>query len=126
MGFALLSEVFKDHLLKPRNIGDMAEPDGVGEVTGTECGDMMTVYIRVGQGRITDIRFKTFGCWAAIGAASMLTEMARGMRVEEAERLSRVDFAGDLTGIPSDKQHCIELGMLALRRAIQDYQFHST
>ena len=121
----MLSKAFKDHLLNPRNMGDMAGHHGMGEVTGPECGDMMSVYIRVREGRIIDIRFKTFGCWAAIGAGSMLTEMARGMTLEEARQLSRNDLAAELKGIPPDKEHCVELGIRALQQAIDDYQFHS-
>lgn len=122
----LLSDTFKDHLVNPRNLGEMAGAHGTGEVTGPECGDMMTMYIKVADGRITDISFKTFGCWAAIAASSMVTEIARGMTLAEAGQISRRDLDPYLAGLPEDKIHCIELGISALHRAIRDYERRRT
>jgi nitrogen fixation NifU-like protein len=120
----MLSDHFKDHILNPRNLGDMDRPDSVGEVTGPECGDMMTVQIRVAEGRITDIRFRTFGCWAAIGAASMVTEWALGKTLERVKEVNVAHFGKDLEGLPEDKHNCIRIGLWALRQAVADYDRH--
>jgi nitrogen fixation NifU-like protein len=111
-------------MINPRNLGDMDQPDSVGEVTGPECGDMITVKIRVADGRITDIRFSTFGCWAAVGAASLVTEWALGKTLDQAREVSVASFAEDLEGLPEDKQNCVRIGIWALHRAVDGYGRH--
>lgn len=107
--------------MNPRNVGEIENADGVGEVGNPVCGDMMTFYIRVDQGRLSEIKFKTFGCGAAIAVSSMVSEMALGKAVEEAMQITREDVAERLGGLPSEKMHCSNLGADALRRAIHDY-----
>ena len=109
-------------MLNPRNLGEIANFNGIGKVTGPECGDIMSVFIKVSGERITDISFKTVGCWANIAASSMVTERARGMTLEQARHISSRDLAQDLGGVPEDKAHCIELPICALRRAIADFE----
>lgn len=107
--------------MNPRNVGVIEKADGVGEVGNPVCGDMMTFYIRVDKGRLSEIKFKTFGCGAAIAVSSMVGEMALGKDVEEALRITREDVDERLGGLPSEKMHCSNLGADALRRAIHDY-----
>jgi len=115
------SEKVMDHFANPRNIGEISDADGVGTVGNPTCGDMTTVYIRVKDGRITDIKFKTFGCAAAIATASMTTELALGMTLDEALAMSRNDVAGALDGLPEVKMHCSNLAADALHAAIEEY-----
>jgi nitrogen fixation NifU-like protein len=111
-----------DHFTNPRNVGEIEEPDGVGEVGNPVCGDMMTFYIKVGPDRtLTDVKFKTFGCGAAIAVSSMVSEMAIGKTIEEAMQISRNDVAEQLGGLPQQKMHCSNLGADALHKAIEDY-----
>jgi nitrogen fixation NifU-like protein len=111
-----------DHFKHPRNVGVMEDADGVGEVGNPLCGDMMTVYIKVADERIDDIKFQTFGCGAAIAVSSMLTEMAKGKSLEEAKNISNKDVAKALEGLPKNKLHCSNLGADALHMAIKDYE----
>ncbi len=115
------SEKVMDHFANPRNIGEISDADGVGTVGNPTCGDMTTIYIRVTDGRITDIKFKTFGCAAAIATASMTTELALGMTLDEALAMSRNDVAGALDGLPEVKMHCSNLAADALHAAIEEY-----
>ena len=115
------SEKVLDHFANPRNIGEISDADGVGTVGNPTCGDMTTVYIRVKDGRITDIKFKTFGCAAAIATASMTTELALGMTLDEALAMSRNDVADALDGLPEVKMHCSNLAADALHAAIEEY-----
>ncbi|MBC7231319.1 MAG: Fe-S cluster assembly scaffold protein NifU [Actinobacteria bacterium] len=119
---AQYSDVVMDHFTNPRNVGEIEDADGVGEVGNPVCGDMMTFYIKVGEdGRLEDVKFKTFGCGAAIAVSSMVSEMAKGKTVEEALEITRDDVAKELGGLPKQKMHCSNLGADALHKAIEDY-----
>ena len=112
-----------EHFMNPRNVGTIEDADGVGEVGNPVCGDMMTFYIRVnGDGHISDVKFKTFGCGAAIAVSSMVSEMALGKTLEEAKAITNQDVAEELGGLPPQKMHCSNLGADALRAAIEDYE----
>jgi nitrogen fixation NifU-like protein len=115
------SNTVMDHFKNPRNVGEMKDADGVGEVGNPICGDMMTIYIKVEDDYIKDIKFLTFGCGAAIAVSSMITEMARGKTIEEAGKISNKAVAEALEGLPKNKLHCSNLGADALHLAIQDY-----
>ena len=111
-----------DHFQNPRNGGEIADADGVGKVGSPQCGDIMILYIKVTDGILTDVKFKTFGCAAAIASSSMATEMIKGLTIEEAEKLTRDDVAGALGGLPDSKMHCSNLAPDALRAALEDYR----
>ncbi|MDD3717854.1 MAG: Fe-S cluster assembly scaffold protein NifU [Actinomycetota bacterium] len=120
---AQYSETVMDHFTNPRNVGEIEDADGVGEVGNPVCGDMMTFYIKVDdEERIQDVKFKTFGCGAAIAVSSMVSEMAKGKTVDEALQISRDDVAVELGGLPKQKMHCSNLGADALHLAIEDYR----
>lgn len=117
------SEKVKDHFINPRNVGELDDADGVGEVGNPSCGDIMTFYIKVDDTeKITDVKFQTFGCGAAIAVSSMVSEMAQGMTVAEAEALTRADIVDALDGLPTSKLHCSNLGTDALKAAIQNFR----
>jgi len=116
------SEKVMDHFANPRNVGEIPDADGVGKVGNPQCGDVMWLYIKVKDNIITDIKFKTFGCGAAIATSSMITELARGKTLEEAKKISRADVAENLGGLPPVKMHCSNLAADALREAIKDYE----
>ncbi len=118
----MYSERVMDHFMNPRNVGDMENPDGVGIEGNPTCGDAMKIYIRVEDGRITDAKFKTFGCGAAIAVSSMVTEMVKGKTLEEALAISKEAVANELGGLPPQKMHCSNLGADALKKAIEDYR----
>ncbi len=119
---ALYSDIVMDHFANPRNVGEIEDADGVGEVGNPVCGDMMTFYIKVGPDRtLEDVKFKTFGCGAAIAVSSMVSEMAKGKTIDEALQISRKDVAQELGGLPDNKMHCSNLGADALHKAIEDY-----
>jgi len=111
-----------EHFRKPRNMGEIKDADGVGTVGNPVCGDLMAIYIKVENNRIKDIKFKTFGCAAAIATSSMITELAKGKTLEEAEKITRDDVANELEGLPPIKMHCSNLAADALREAIKDYK----
>jgi len=120
---AQYSDTVMDHFSNPRNVGEIEDADGVGEVGNPVCGDMMTFYIKVDdEDRLEDVKFKTFGCGAAIAVSSMVSEMAKGKTVDEALRISRDDVAKELGGLPKQKMHCSNLGADALHLAIEDYR----
>jgi nitrogen fixation NifU-like protein len=120
---AQYSDVVMDHFTNPRNVGEIDDADGVGEVGNPVCGDMMTFYIKVGPDeRLEDVKFKTFGCGAAIAVSSMVSEMAKGKTVDEALKITRDDMAEELGGLPKQKMHCSNLGADALGEAIRDYR----
>lgn len=120
---AQYSEEVMDHFTNPRNVGEIEDADGVGEVGNPVCGDMMTFYIKVdGDERLEDVKFKTFGCGAAIAVSSMVSEMAKGKTVDEALQITRDDVAKQLGGLPKHKLHCSNLGADALHLAIEDYR----
>lgn len=111
-----------DHFRDPRNVGEIPDADGVGTVGNPVCGDMMTIYIKVDGEKITDIKFKTFGCGAAVATSSMITELAKGRNLDEAIKITRNDVAESLGGLPPIKMHCSNLAADALREAIKDYR----
>lgn len=116
------SEKVMDHFMNPRNVGEIPDADGMGSVGNPVCGDMMAFYIKVDDGRLSDVKFKTFGCGAAIAVSSMVSEMAKGKTLEEAKRITNADVAEGLDGLPKNKLHCSNLGADALRKAIEDYE----
>jgi len=118
---SLYSEKVMEHFKNPRNVGEMKNPDGVGHVGNPVCGDIMELYIRVNNGTITDAKFKTFGCGAAIATSSMVTEMVKGKSVDEALKISNKAVAEALDGLPPIKMHCSALAEEALKSAIEDY-----
>jgi len=118
----MYSKTVMEHFKNPRNVGEIENADGVGEVGNPLCGDMMTIYLKVEDDVIKDIKFKTFGCGAAIAVSSMLTEMAKGKTLAEAKKITNKDVAEALEGLPKNKLHCSNLGADALKRAIQDYE----
>jgi nitrogen fixation NifU-like protein len=117
----IYSEKVMDHFTHPRNVGEIENPDGVGEEGNPVCGDMMTFYIKVKDNRLADVKFKTFGCGAAIAVSSMVSEMAMGKTIEEAQKITPQLVADELQGLPKNKFHCSNLGAQALNKAIQDY-----
>jgi nitrogen fixation NifU-like protein len=118
----IYSEKVMDHFMHPRNVGEIENPDGVGEEGNPVCGDMMTFYIKVKDNRLEDVKFKTFGCGAAIAVSSMVSEMAKGKTLEEALKITPALVAAELEGLPKNKYHCSNLGAQALHKAIEDYQ----
>jgi nitrogen fixation NifU-like protein len=116
------SEKVMEHFMHPRNVGEIEQPDGVGEVGNPVCGDMMTFYIKVEDNRLEDVKFKTFGCGAAIAVSSMVSEMAKGKTLEEAKKITPELVAQELEGLPKQKFHCSNLGAQALNKAIDDYE----
>ncbi len=118
----MYNKTVMDHFRNPRNVGIMDDPSGVGEVGNPLCGDMMTIYIKVAQDTISDIKFQTFGCGSAIAVSSMLTEIAKGKSVSEAREITNKDVAAALEGLPKNKLHCSNLGADALQLAIKDYE----
>lgn len=123
-GDNLYSEKVKEHFKNPRNVGEMNNPDAVGEVGNPSCGDVMKIFIKVNQDSeiIEEISFQTFGCAAAIACSSMVTELAKGKTLDEAEKISRKDIADNLGGLPPIKMHCSNLGADALKLAIEKYK----
>jgi nitrogen fixation NifU-like protein len=117
----IYSEKVMDHFMNPRNVGEIENPDGIGEEGNPVCGDMMTFYIKVDNGRLSDVKFKTFGCGAAIAVSSMVSEMAKGKTIEEARKITPALVAKELEGLPKNKYHCSNLGAQALNKAIDDY-----
>jgi nitrogen fixation NifU-like protein len=118
----MYSDKVLEHFKNPRNVGEIPDADGVGKVGNPVCGDVMFIYIKVKDDTITDIKFKTLGCGAAIATSSMITEMARGKTLEEAKKISRADVAGALDGLPPQKMHCSNLAADGLKAAIEDYE----
>lgn len=111
-----------EHFSNPRNVGELPDADGIGETGSFKCGDTMKLYIKVEGGRITDVRFQTYGCGAAIASSSMLTEMVKGKTLEEALQITNQDVADELGGLPPLKLHCSNLAADALHNAIEDYR----
>ena len=118
----MYTEKVMDHFSNPRNIGEIENADGVGEVGNPVCGDMMSFYINVKDNKIADIKFKTFGCVAAIAVSSMVTEMALGKTLDEAKKITKKSVAESLDGLPKEKMHCSNLGADALTKAIEDFE----
>jgi nitrogen fixation NifU-like protein len=118
----MYSEKVMQHFKKPQNMGEIPDADGVGSVGNPTCGDLMTMYIKVKENRIEDVKFKTYGCGAAIATSSMTTELAKGKTIDEAMKISRASVADSLGGLPTVKMHCSNLAADALHAAIEDYQ----
>ena len=118
----MYSEKVMDHFTNPRNVGEIEDADGIGEEGNPVCGDAMKIYIKVKDDVITDLKFQTFGCASAIAVSSMVTEMAKGMTIEEASRITKASLADALDGLPPQKMHCSNLGADALHKAIENYK----
>ena len=118
----MYSDKVMDHFTNPRNVGEIEDADGVGMEGNITCGDVMKIYIKVKDNRIEDAKFKTFGCGAAIAVSSMITEMVIGKTLDEALSISKEAVAEALGGLPSNKNHCSNLGADALHKAIEDYR----
>ncbi len=116
------SEKVMEHFANPRNVGEIEDADGVGEIGNPVCGDMMSFYIKVNDNRLSDIKFKTFGCGAAIAVSSIVSEMAMGKTLEEVLAITPRSVADELGGLPKNKFHCSNLGAQALAKAVKDYQ----
>jgi nitrogen fixation NifU-like protein len=122
----MYNKVVMDHFRNPRNVGVIEQANGIGEVGNPLCGDMMTIYLKIADEKIEDIKFQTFGCGSAIAVSSMLTEIAKGKTVEEAKKITNKDVAKALEGLPKNKLHCSNLGADALHLALQDYEDRKT
>lgn len=121
MGFNYSKEVMKN-FLEPQNMGELENPSGEGEVGSPACGDIMRLQIKIKDNIIQDIKFKTFGCAAAIASTSMITTMVKGKTLDYAEKLTMKQVAEELKGLPQIKMHCSTMGIQTLRRAIKDYK----
>jgi nitrogen fixation NifU-like protein len=115
------SEKVMQHFMNPHNVGEIPDADGVGEIGNPVCGDMMTFYIKVKDNRLEDVKYKTFGCGAAIAVSSMVSDMVKGKTLEEALTVTPTMVAKELEGLPKNKFHCSNLGAQALRKAIRAY-----
>lgn len=116
------SEKVMQHFLNPHNVGDLPDANGIGNVGNPVCGDILRLYIKVENNRIVDVRFKTFGCGAAIATSSMVTDLVKGKTIEEALQISNKAVAEALGGLPKVKMHCSVLAEEALKSAIEDYR----
>jgi Fe-S iron-sulfur cluster assembly protein, NifU family len=117
----IYSEKVMDHFAHPRNVGEIEDADGVGEVGNAKCGDIMKMYIKVNDGVITDVKFKTFGCGAAVATSSIATEMIKGKKLEDALKLTNKAVVEALDGLPPAKLHCSVLAEEAMKAAVSDY-----
>lgn len=117
----IYSEKVMDHFANPRNVGELENADGIGEVGNAKCGDIMKMYIKVDGGVISDVKFKTFGCGAAVATSSIATEMIKGKKVEDALKLTNKAVVEALDGLPPAKLHCSVLAEQAMKAAIADY-----
>lgn len=118
----LYSQKVISHFRHPKNLGAIKNPDGVGKAGNPYCGDTMKLYIKVKDNRLKDIKFETLGCAAAIATSSMITELAKGKKLEDALKIGRQEIAGELGGLPPIKMHCSVLAVEALQKAVQDYK----
>ena len=116
------SDKVMDHFMHPRNMGEIEDASGVGEVGNPACGDVMRLYLKIEDGKIVDAKFKTFGCGAAIASSSMTTELIKGKSIDEALKLSNQAVSEALGGLPPAKQHCSVLAEEALQAALEDYK----
>jgi nitrogen fixation NifU-like protein len=121
-GHNMYTKKVMEHFTNPRNVGEIPNADGVGTEGNPVCGDVMQIFIKVKDDRITDAKFKTFGCGAAIAVSSIVTEMVKGKTLNEALKISKEVVADELGGLPPQKMHCSNLGADALRKAIEDYK----
>ena len=118
----MYSDKVMEHFRNPKNMGEIKDADGVGAVGNVICGEIMTIYIKVKDDKLEDIKFQTMGCAAAIATSSMITELAKGKTLDEAMKITRDDVASELNGLPPIKMHCSNLAADALREAIKDYR----
>lgn len=118
----MYSKKVMENFYKPQNFGEIKDPDAMGQVGNTVCGDMMWVYLRIKDDTIKDIKFKTFGCVAAIATSSMLTQLAKGKTLKEAAKITDKDIVTGLDGLPPVKLHCSLLANRALKKALEDYE----
>ncbi|MFA9398360.1 MAG: Fe-S cluster assembly scaffold protein NifU [Clostridiaceae bacterium] len=118
----MYSEKVMDHFMNPRNVGEIENADGVGEVGNPKCGDIMKIYLKVDSGKIIDAKFKTFGCGSAIASSSMATELIKGKSLDEAWELTNKAVAEALDGLPPVKMHCSVLAEEGIHKAINDYR----
>lgn len=121
MDFGSYTNKVIEHFMTPRNVGNMVDPDGIGEFGNMKCGDSLTTYIKVEDGKIKEIKYLVFGCPAAIATSSMVSVMAKGLSLEDAMKISDDDITDALDGLPDIKKHCSVLGASALHNAIEDY-----
>ena len=119
--YTLYNETVMDHFMNPRNMGDLKDADGVGEVGAAACGDIMKISIKIKDGKIEDARFKTFGCGSAIASSSMATELIKGRSIEDVMSFSNQEVVDALGGLPPVKIHCSVLAEEALKAALEDY-----
>ncbi len=117
----MYSEKVMDHFMNPRNVGEIENADGIGEVGNPKCGDIMKMYLKIEDGIITDVKFKTFGCGSAIASSSMATELIKGKSIQEAMQITNKAVAEALDGLPPVKMHCSVLAEQAIRKALLDY-----
>lgn len=117
----LYSDKVMEHFANPRNVGEIEDADGIGEVGNAKCGDIMKMYIKVKDGFISDVKFRTFGCGAAVATSSMATEMIKGKSIDEALKLTNKAVVEALEGLPDSKLHCSVLAEQAMKSAISDY-----
>jgi nitrogen fixation NifU-like protein len=118
----MYNEIVMEHFQNPKNVGEILDADGIGEMGSAQCGDTMVVYIKVKDNVIDDIKFKTYGCCAAIASSSIATEMVKGKTIEEAEKLTKAAIVEKLGGLPEPKIHCSLLAEDAIHAAIHDYK----
>jgi nitrogen fixation NifU-like protein len=118
----MYTETVRDYFLNPRNVGSLDHADGIGEVGNAKCGDVMKISIKVEDERITDVRFETFGCAAAIASSSIATEMIKGKTLDEALQVTNKDVLDALGGLPAEKIHCSLLAEEGIRAAVEDYR----
>ncbi len=118
---ALYTDIVMDHFMHPRNVGEIKDPSGVGEVGNAKCGDIMKMYLDIENDVIKDVKFETFGCGSAIASSSMATEMIKGKTVEEALAITNKDVVDALGGLPAHKLHCSVLAEEAIKSAVKDY-----
>lgn len=118
---ALYSDIVMDHFMHPRNVGEIENPDGVGQVGNAKCGDIMKMYLKIRDNVIQDVKFETFGCGSAIASSSMATEMIKGKTIDEALAVTNRQVVDALGGLPAHKLHCSVLAEEAIKKALQDY-----
>ena len=118
---ALYSEIVMDHFRNPRNVGVIYDADGIGEVGNAKCGDIMTMYLKIDNDIVTDVKFETFGCGSAIASSSMATELIKGKHIDEVKMLTNKAVAEALDGLPDYKMHCSVLAEEAIQKALEDY-----
>nr|WP_201750461.1 Fe-S cluster assembly scaffold protein NifU [Senegalia massiliensis] len=117
----MYSEKVMDHFTNPRNVGEIKDADGIGEVGNAKCGDIMRMYLKIDDDKIIDIKFKTFGCGSAIASSSMATELIKGKTIEDALKITNKAVAEALDGLPPVKMHCSVLAEEAIKAALKDY-----